>query len=99
MKKRNLIFIVGGLGLLYFIFMRKKNTTPQEIAKPKAQLPPGLNEGDLIKGTPETVFYLQNGLAHPVTERWFVYNVNDYSKVKRLDDYIVNALNKGVVFS
>ena len=44
MKKRNLIFIVGGLGLLYYFFMRnksasmltneiKKDTYPNEIKK------------------------------------------------------------------
>jgi hypothetical protein len=97
MKKQNLIFIVGGLGILYYFFMRKKTPLPAS-TQPLAKLPPGLNEGDVIKGTPETVYVLQNGLAHPVTERWFVYNINDYSQVKRLDDYIVNALNKGEVF-
>ena len=28
MKKGNLIFIVGGLGLLYYFFTRKKNAIP-----------------------------------------------------------------------
>lgn len=123
MKKGNLIFIIGGLGLLYYYFMRKSSNTipvirtgvpktndvPQSIDVPtptpvfvptlvsKPKYPVGLQENDLVKGTPEDVYVLLEGLAHPVTEHWFVYNVNDYSKVKRLDDYIIATLNKGDV--
>ena len=112
MKKGNLIFIVGGLGLLYYYFMRNKNVmqvtpkiqspvfvppvfVPTLVSKPK--YPVGLQENDLVKGTPEDVYVLLEGLARPVTERWFVYNVNDYSKVKRLDDYRIANLYKGDV--
>ena len=44
MKKGNLIFIVGGLGLLYYFFMRNKKTTtilPSDTISP-ASYPCGL---------------------------------------------------------
>jgi hypothetical protein len=108
MKKGNLIFIALGLGALYYYFTRNKtmtNTAPIKAADKKPDVlpvvykyPVGLKEGDLVKGTPEDVYYLTKGLAHPVTLKWFVYNVNDFSKVQRLDDYIIAALNKGETF-
>lgn len=117
MKKGNLIYILGGLGLYYYFFMRNKKvmpvtpkiltSVPTQVPTPtpvfvptlvsKPKYPVGLQENDLVKGTPEDVYVLLEGLAHPVTEHWFVYNVNDYSKVKRLDDYIIATLNKGDV--
>jgi hypothetical protein len=99
MRKGNLIFIVLGLGALYYYFNKNKTTASNTIIPASPKYPVGLKEGDLVKGTPEDVYVLLNGLANPVTEKWFVYNVNDYSKVKRLDDYIINALNKGQVLN
>jgi hypothetical protein len=100
MKKGNLIFIVLGLGALYYYFNKKSSvTTITPVIPNSPKYPVGLNEGDVVKGTPEDVYVLLGGLAHPVTEHWFVYNINDYSKVKRLDDYIINTLNKGEVLN
>jgi len=99
MRKGNLIFIVLGLGALYYYFNKNKTTASSTNIPVSPKYPVGLKEGDLVKGTPEDVYYLTKGLAHPVTEKWFVYNINDYSKVKRLDDYIIAALNKGEVFN
>ena len=39
MKKGNLIFIVGGLGLLYYFFMRKKTTNPMVTLPTGAKVP------------------------------------------------------------
>jgi hypothetical protein len=99
MKKQNLIFIALGIGALYYFFSKNKSSAASTSVQSSPKYPVGLKEGDVVKGAAETVYVLLNGLANPVTEKWFVYNVNDYSKVQRLDDYVINALDKGSVLN
>lgn len=49
MKKGNLIFIVGGLGLLYYYFMRKKMDTTQ-VTLPSTKVP-STTSADTTKST------------------------------------------------
>ena len=101
MKKGNLIFIVGGLGLLYYFFMRNKKTTtmlPNARIVP-ASYPSGLSENDFVKGTfYEEVYLLKNGVKRPVTRNyWLRYYGDNYGNVKVVDQTLLVDIPNGAV--
>ena len=101
MKKGNLIFIVGGLGLLYYFFMRNKKTTtmlPNATIRP-ASYPSGLSENDFVKGTfYEEVYLLNNGVKRPVTRNyWLRYYGDNYGNVKVVDQSLLVDIPNGAV--
>jgi len=84
MKKQNLIFIVLGIGVAYYLFTKKSN---------------GLKEGDLIRSSKPDVYVMLNGLASPVTYDWIVRNERSFNEVKVLADDIVDSIKKGITQS
>ena len=84
MKKQNLIFIVLGIGVAYYLYTKKSN---------------GLKDGDLIRSSKPDVYVMLNGLASPVTYDWIVRNKRSFNEVKVLADDIVDKINKGALQS
>ena len=84
MKKQNLIFIVLGIGVAYYLYTKKSN---------------GLKDGDLIRSSKPDVYVMLNGLASPVTYDWIVRNERSFNEVKVLADDIVDKINKGALQS
>jgi len=100
MKKRNLIFIVGGLGILYYFFMRNKNTTSAvTTSSVLLRYPIGFNEGDYVKGPfYEEVYVLQNGTKRAVANRWWLRNFGDnYENVKVVNPLLLNNIPNGPI--
>lgn len=101
MKKGNLIFIVGGLGLLYYYFMRNKKTImlPNSKSNEMPSYPSGLKENDFVKGTfYEEVYLLKNGTLRPVTRNyWLRYYGDNYGNVKVVDQSLLVDIPRGAV--
>jgi hypothetical protein len=99
MKKGNLIFIVGGLGLLYYFFTRKKTTMLPNATISPASYPSGLKENDFVKGTfYEEVYLLKNGVKRPVTRNyWLRYYGDNYGNVKVVDQSLLVDIPNGAV--
>ena len=108
MKKGNLIFIAGGLYLLYYYFTKNKGTSLLQIKKsnempsvvPKViSYPSGLQENDYVKGTfYEEVYNLKNGVKRPVTRNyWLRYYGDNYGNVKVVDQSLLVDIPTGPV--
>jgi hypothetical protein len=95
MKKQNLIYIVGGLGILLYFFMRNKNTTSTGASK----YPMGFNEGDYVKGPfAADVYVLQNGTKRAIANRWWLANFGDnYENVKVVNPISLSQITSGPV--
>ena len=106
MKKGNLIFIVGGLGLLYYYFTRKKTTAilpPATIIKPsvtniaKPTYPEGLNELDFVANGVETA-QLYQGQLRPMTAAYAqMYAPNHWAITKIIPDIVYRSIPRGEV--
>lgn len=86
MKKSNLIFIVGGLGLLYYFLMRKK-------------YPNGLSENDYVKSIVyDEIYVLKNGTKRPITRNyWLTYFGDNYENVKIVDQALLIDIPNGAI--
>jgi len=106
MKKGNLIFIVGGLGLLYYYFTRKKTTAilpPATIIKPsvtniaKPTYPEGLNELDLVANGVESAQLFQ-GQLRPFTAAYAaMYLPGSWPRTKIIPDIVYRSIPRGAV--
>ena len=106
MKKGNLIFIVGGLGLLYYYFMRKKTNAmlpPATIIKPsvtniaKYEYPEGLFELDVVANGVETA-QLYQGQLRPLTAAYVDrYLPNSWATTKIIPDIVYRSIPRGAV--
>jgi hypothetical protein len=110
MKKGNLIFIVGGLGLLYYFFMRKKNPIP--VIKPLIPsttnvpsqtnvepyvYPAGLFELDVVANGVETA-QLYQGQLRPLTAAYVDrYLPNSWATTKIIPDIVYRSIPRGAV--
>jgi len=104
MKKGNLIFIVGGLGLLYYFYMRKKNPIPvtktlvptQTNVEPYVY-PAGLLELDFVANGVETA-QLYQGQLRPMTAAYAqMYAPNHWANTKIIPDIIYRSIPRGAV--
>jgi len=105
MKKGNLIFIVGGLGLLYYYFTRKKTTMlpPATIIKPsvtniaKPTYPEGLFELDVVANGVESA-QLYQGQLRPFTAAYGDrYLPNSWATTKIIPDIVYRSIPRGAV--
>lgn len=107
MKKGNLIFIVGGLGLLYYYYMRnKKNAVPVEVLLPnvpsqtnvsKDIYPAGLFELDVVANGVESA-QLYQGQLRPFTAAYGDrYLPNHWATVKIIPDIVYRSIPRGAV--
>jgi hypothetical protein len=110
MKKGNLIFIVGGLGLLYYFFTRKKNaipvikplipTTTNVPDKPKVEpyvYPAGLFELDVVANGVESA-QLYQGQLRPFTAAYGDrYLPNSWPSTKIIPDIVYRSIPRGAV--
>ena len=106
MKKGNLIFIVGGLGLLYYYYMRNKKTAilpPATIIKPsttniaKPTYPEGLFELDLVANGVETAQLFQ-GQLRPLTAAYVArYLPDSWPRTKIIPDIVYRSIPRGAV--
>jgi hypothetical protein len=111
MKKENLIFIVGGLGLLYYYFMRKSaNTMPViKTLVPKTNdvptqtnveayvYPAGLIELDLVANGVETA-QLYQGQLRPLTAAYVDrYLPGSWPRTKIIPDIVYRSIPRGAV--
>ena len=110
MKKGNLIFIVGGLGLLYYFYMRKKNPIPvtktlvpsttnvptQTNVEPYVY-PAGLFELDTVANGVETA-QLYQGQLRPFTAAYGDrYLPNHWPTTKIIPDIVYRSIPRGAV--
>jgi len=110
MKKGNLIFIVGGLGLLYYFFTRKKNAIPvikplipittNVPDKPKVEpyvYPAGLFELDVVANGVESA-QLYQGQLRPFTAAYGDrYLPNSWPTTKIIPDIVYRSIPRGAV--
>jgi hypothetical protein len=107
MKKGNLIFIVGGLGLLYYYYMRnKKNPIPVQTLMPnvpsqtnisKDIYPAGLFELDVVANGVETA-QLYQGQLRPLTAAYVDrYLPNSWATTKIIPDIVYRSIPRGAV--
>ena len=110
MKKGNLIFIVGGLGLLYYFFMRKKNAIPvikplipsttNLPTQPKVEpyvYPAGLFELDVVANGVESA-QLYQGQLRPFTAAYGDrYLPNHWPSTKIIPDIVYRSIPRGAV--
>ena len=110
MKKGNLIFIVGGLGLLYYFFTRKKNAIPvikplipsttNVPAQPKVEpyvYPAGLFELDVVANGVESA-QLYQGQLRPFTAAYGArYLPNSWPSTKIIPDIVYRSIPRGPV--
>lgn len=106
MKKGNLIFIVGGLGLLYYYYMRNKKTImlpPATIIKPsvtniaKPTYPEGLYELDFVANS-EEIGQLFQGQLRPMTAAYVnKYAPDSWPKTKIIPDIVYRSIPRGAV--
>ena len=110
MKKGNLIFIVGGLGLLYYFFMRKKNAIPvikplipsttNVPTEPKVEpyvYPAGLFELDVVANGVESA-QLYQGQLRPFTAAYAAkYLPNSWPSTKIIPQIIYASIPRGAV--
>ena len=106
MKKGNLIFIVGGLGLLYYYYMRNKKTImlpPATIIKPsvtniaKPTNPEGLYELDVVANGVESA-QLYQGQLRPFTAAYGDrYLPNSWPSTKIIPDIVYRSIPRGAV--
>ena len=111
MKKGNLIFIVGGLGLLYYYFMRKSSNTMPVIKAlvPKTNdvptqtnveayvYPQGLFELDLVANGVESA-QLYQGQLRPYTAAYAaMYLPNSWPNTKIIPDIVYRSIPRGAV--
>jgi hypothetical protein len=107
MKKGNLIFIVGGLGLLYYYYMRnKKNAIPVQTLMPnvpsqtnisKDIYPAGLFELDVVANGVETA-QLYQGKLRPLTAAYVDrYLPNSWATTKIIPDIVYRSIPRGAV--
>ena len=103
-KQTKLYLVLAALGVAGYLFWKSKKKTASKITdqaatvkapEEKYRYPIGMNEGDIVKGTPEDVYFLKAGLKHPVTYEWFMYNVGDFAKVKLIEDSVLNLIPTG----
>ena len=108
MKKGNLIFIVGGLGLLYYFFTRKKNAIPvikplipsttNVPAQPKVEpyvYPAGLFELDTVANGVESA-QLYQGQLRPFTAAYAAkYLPNSWPTTKIIPDIVYRSIPRG----
>lgn len=110
MKKGNLIFIVGGLGLLYYFFMRKKNPIPaikplipsttnvpsQTNVEPYVY-PAGLQELDIVANGVESA-QLYQGQLRPFTAAYAAkYLPNSWPSTKIIPQIIYASIPRGAI--
>jgi len=111
MKKGNLIFIVGGLGLLYYYFMRKKtNPIPVTTLMPSTpevesttniaveyKYPAGLQELDYVANGVESA-QLYQGMLRPMTAAYAQrYAPNSWPITKIIPNVIYQSIPRGPV--
>jgi hypothetical protein len=110
MKKGNLIFIVGGLGLLYYYYMRnKKNATPvipvetllpnvpSQTNVTKDIYPAGLFELDVVANGVETA-QLYQGQLRPLTAAYVDrYLPGSWANTKIIPDIFYRSIPRGAV--
>ena len=104
MKKGNLIFIVGGLGLLYYFFMRKKNPIPVTNTLVPTQTnveayvyPAGLEELDVVANGVESA-QLYQGQLRPFTAAYAQrYLPNSWATTKIIPEIIYRSIPRGAV--
>ena len=106
MKKGNLIFIVGGLGLLYYYFTRKKTTAilppatkvvPSTTNIAKYEYPEGLFELDVVANGVESA-QLYKGQLRPFTAAYGDrYLPNSWPTTKIIPDIVYRSIPRGAV--
>jgi asparagine N-glycosylation enzyme membrane subunit Stt3 len=110
MKKGNLIFIVGGLGLLYYYFMRKKNpipvtktlvpsttNVPTQTNVEAYVYPEGLYELDTVANGVESA-QLYQGQLRPYTAAYAAkYLPNSWPTTKIIPQIIYASIPRGAV--
>jgi len=107
MKKGNLIFIVGGLGLLYYYYMRnKKNAIPVQTLMPnvpsqtnvsKDIYPAGLFELDVVANGVESA-QLYQGQLRPFTAAYAAtYLPNSWATTKIIPDIVYRSIPRGAI--
>jgi hypothetical protein len=104
MKKGNLIFIVGGLGLLYYYFTRKKNPIPVTKTLVPTQTnveayvyPEGLFELDIVANGVESA-QLYQGQLRPFTAAYATkYLPNSWANTKIIPQIIYASIPRGAV--
>jgi len=104
MKKGNLIYILGGLGLYYYFFMRKKPMMlPNVLVKPSAtniakyEYPQGLVELDVVANGVESA-QLYQGQLRPLTAAYVDrYLPNSWAITKIIPDIVYRSIPRGAV--
>ena len=103
MKKGNLIFIVGGLGLLYYYFTRKKTAILPPVTKivpsttniARYEYPEGLFELDFVANGVETA-QLYKGQLRAMTAAYAqMYAPNHWAITKIIPDIIYRSIPRG----
>jgi hypothetical protein len=102
MKKQNLIYIVGGLGILYYFFMRNKsasmltNDNSTSVIK-KDIYPMGLKELDLVANSVE-IAQLYQGKLRPVTAAYVNrFLPNSWERTITIPDVVYREIPRGAV--
>jgi len=107
MKKGNLIFIVGGLGLLYYYYMRNKKiaipvqtlmpNVPSQTNVSKDIYPAGLFELDVVANGVETA-QLYQGQLRPLTAAYVDrYLPNSWATTKIIPDIVYRSIPRGAI--
>jgi hypothetical protein len=102
MKKGSLIFIVGGLGLLYYYFTRKKTAMlpPTTTIKPsitRYEYPEGLFELDVVANGVESA-QLFKGQLRPFTAAYAQrYLPNSWPNTKIIPQIIYSSIPRGAI--
>ena len=110
MKKGNLIFIVGGLGLLYYYYMRNKKNAmplipvetlipniPSQTNVTKDIYPAGLFELDVVANGVESA-QLYQGQLRPFTAAYAAkYLPNSWATTKIIPDIVYRSIPRGAV--
>jgi len=97
MKKRNLIFIVGGLGLLYYFFMRNKSASMLTNEIKKDTYPMGLKELDLVANSVE-IAQLYQGKLRPLTAAYVnKFLPNSWERTITIPDVVYREIPRGAL--
>jgi len=102
MKRGNLIYIIGGLGILYYFLSRKNNVTiPQNgdstIVDKVYTYPMGLKELDLIANSVE-ISQLYKGQKRPLTAAYVnTYLPNSWERTITIPDIVYQDIPTGAV--
>ena len=97
MKKANLIYIVGGLGLLYYFFMRNKSASMLTNEIKKDTYPMGLKELDIVANSVE-IAQLYQGKLRPLTAAYVnKFLPNSWERTITIPDVVYREIPRGAV--